>query len=90
MNWMVCFDYGKDSKQVFSDMVKNKDSAVEALQSYQEKYGDEYIRIIAVVPVNKNVFENYYSVDANMFDRGQNEIAKMRNKIAISVGSYER
>lgn len=87
---MVCYDYGKDSKQVFSDIVRNKDSAVEALQSYQEKYGDEYMRIIAVVPVNRIVFENYCSIDADMFDRGQSEIAKMRNTIAISVGSYER
>ena len=51
MNWMICYDYGKESHHVFSDMIKNKDSAVDAIKAYQEKYDDNEIRIVAVIPV---------------------------------------
>ena len=51
MNWMICYDYGKESHHVFSDMINNKDSAVDAIKAYQEKYDDNEIRIVAVIPV---------------------------------------
>ena len=91
MNWMICYDYGDDSNQVFSDMIKNKDTAVDALKAYQDKYDDNEARIVAIVPVDKDIFKDYYDVnDDEKFNRGQNEIKKMRNAIAHSVGSYEK
>ena len=57
MNWMICYDYGKDGSHVFSDMIENKDTAVDALKAYQEKYDDNEARIVAVVPVDKNLTE---------------------------------
>ena len=62
MNWMICYDYGKDGNHVFSEMIENKDTAADALKAYQEKYDDNEARIVAVVPVNKDVFENYYNL----------------------------
>ena len=61
MNWMICYDYGKDGNHVFSEMIENKDTAVDALKAYQEKYDDNEARIVAVVPVDKDIFENYYN-----------------------------
>lgn len=91
MNWMICYDYGKDGNHVFSDMIENKDTAVDALKAYQEKYNDNEARIVAVVPVDKDVFKDYYDVnDDEKFNRGQNEVRKMRNEIAHIVGSYEK
>ena len=55
MNWMICYDYGKNGNHVFSDMIENKDTAVDALKAYQEKYNDNEARIVAVVPVNKDI-----------------------------------
>ena len=91
MNWMICYDYGKDGNHVFSDMIENKDTAADALKAYQEKYEDDEARIVAVVPVDKDVFEAYYDVnnDEN-FSKGQDAVKKMRNEIAHSVGSYEK
>ena len=90
MNWMICYDYGKESHHVFSDMINNKDSAVDAIKAYQEKYDDNEIRIVAVIPVASEVFEDCYDFnnDEN-FDRGQSSIRKMRNAVAHSVASYE-
>ena len=91
MNWMICYDYGKDDNHVFSDMIENKDTAVDALKAYQEKYDDNEARIVAVVPVDKDVFEAYYDVnDDEKFNRSQDEVKKMRNEIAHIVGSYEK
>lgn len=91
MNWMICYDYGKDGNHVFSDMIENKDTAVEALKAYQEKYDDDEARIVAVVPVDKDVFEAYYDVnDDENFSKGQDAVKKMRNEIAHIVGSYEK
>ena len=91
MNWMICYDYGKDGNHVFSDMIENKDTAVDALKAYQDKYDDNEARIVAVVPVDKDIFKDYYDVnDDEKFNRGQNEIKKVRNAIAHSVGSYEK
>lgn len=91
MNWMICYDYGKDGNHVFSDMIENKDTAVEALKAYQEKYDDDEARIVAVVPVDKDVFEAYYDVnDDENFSKGQDAVKKMRNEIAHNVGSYEK
>ena len=90
MNWMICYDYGKESHHVFSDMISNKDSAVDAMKAYQEKYDDSEIRIVAVIPVASDIFEDCYDFnnDEN-FDRGQSSIRKMRNAVAHSVASYE-
>ena len=91
MNWMICYDYGKDGNHVFSEMIENKDTAVDALKAYQEKYDDNEARIVAVVPVDKDVFENYYNFnDDEKFSRSQDEVRKMRNEIAHNVGSYEK
>ena len=91
MNWMICYYYGKNGNHVFSDMIENKDTAVDALKAYQEKYDDHEARIVAVVPVDKDVFEAYYDVnDDEKFNRGQDEVRKMRSSIAHSVGSYEK
>ena len=91
MNWMICYDYGKDSNHVFSDLIENKDTAVDALKAYQEKYDDNEARIVAVVPVDKDIFENYYNFnDDEKFSRSQDEVRKIRNEIAHSVGSYEK
>ena len=91
MNWMICYDYGKNGNYVFSDMIKNKDTAVDALKAYQEKYDDNEARIVAVVPVDKDIFKDYYDVnDDEKFSRGQDKVKKMRNTIARSVGSYEK
>ncbi|MCI7057472.1 MAG: hypothetical protein MR979_00095, partial [Mollicutes bacterium] len=91
MNWMICYDYGKDGNHVFSDMIENKDTAVEALKAYQEKYDDDEARIVAVVPVDKDVFKDYYDVnDDENFSKGQDAVKKMRNEIAHNVGSYEK
>ena len=91
MNWMICYDYGKNGNHVFSDMIENKDTAVDALKAYQEKYNDNEARIVAVVPVNKDIFKDYYDVNNDeKFGRGQDEVKKMRNAIAHSVGSYEK
>ena len=91
MNWMICYDYGKDGNHVFSDMIENKDTAVNALKAYQEKYDDDEARIVAVVPVDKDVFEAYYDVnDDENFSKGQDAVKKMRNEIAHIVGSYEK
>ena len=92
MNWMICYDYGKDSKHVFSDMVENQESAVDALKAYQEKsYYDKDARIISITPVNKEIFEAYYEVhDMEKFNMGQDEVKAMRGKIACAVGSYEK
>ena len=91
MNWMICYDYGKDGNHVFSDMIEKKDTAVDALKAYQEKYDDDEARIVAVVPVDKDVFENYYNFnDDEKFSRSQDEVNKMRNEIAHIVGSYEK
>ena len=91
MNWMICCDYGKDGNYVFSDMIENKDTAVDALKAYQEKYDDNEARIVAVVPVDKDVFEAYYDVnDDEKFNRGQDEVKKIRKAIALIVGSYEK
>ena len=91
MNWMICYDYGKDGNHVFSDMIENKDTAVDALKAYQDKYDDNEARIVAVVPVDKDIFKDYYDVnDDEKFNRGQDEVRKMRNEIAHSVGSYEK
>lgn len=91
MNWMICYDYGKDGNHVFSDMIENKDTAVDALKAYQEKYDDDEARIVAVVPVDKDIFENYYNVnDDENFSKGQDAVKKMRNEIAHIVGSYEK
>ena len=91
MNWMICYDYGKNGNHVFSDMIENKDTAVDALKAYQEKYNDNEARIVAVVPVDKDIFKAYYDVnDDEKFNRGQDEVKKMRNAIAHSVGSYEK
>ena len=91
MNWMICYDYGKDGNHVFSDMIENKDTAADALKAYQEKYDDNEARIVAVVPVDKDIFEAYYDVnnDEN-FSKGQDAVKKMRNEIAHIVGSYEK
>ena len=90
MNWMICYDYGKESHHVFSDMISNKDSATDAIKAYQEKYDDNEIRIVAVIPVASDVFEDCYDFnnDEN-FDRGQSSIRKMRDAVAHSVASYE-
>lgn len=91
MNWMICYDYGKDGNHVFSDMIENKDTAADALKAYQEKYDDNETRIVAVVPVDKDVFESYYDVnDDENFSKGQDAVKKMRNEIAHIVGSYEK
>lgn len=91
MNWMICYDYGKDGNHVFSDMIENKDTAADALKAYQEKYDDNETRIVAVVPVDKDVFEAYYDVnDDENFSKGQDAVKKMRNEIAHIVGSYEK
>ena len=91
MNWMICYDYGKDGNHVFSEMIENKDTTADALKAYQEKYDDNEARIIAVVPVDKDVFENYYNFnDDEKFSRSQDEVNKMRNEIALIVGSYEK
>ena len=91
MNWMICYDYGKNGNHVFSDMIENKDTAVDALKAYQEKYNDNEARIVAVVPVNKDIVKDQYDVnDDEKFNRGQDEVKKMRNAIAHSVGSYEK
>ena len=91
MNWMICYDYGKDGNHVFSDMIENKDTAADALKAYQEKYDDNEARIVAVVPVDKDVFEAYYDVnDDENFSKGQDAVKKMRNEIAHIVGSYEK
>ena len=91
MNWMICYDYGKDGNHVFSDMIENKDTAVDALKAYQEKYDDNEARIVAIVPVDKDIFKDYYDVNNDeKFNRGQDEVKKVRNAIAHSVGSYEK
>ena len=91
MNWMICYDYGKDGNHVFSDMIENKDTAADALKAYQEKYDDNEARIVAVVPVDKDIFKDYYDInDDEKFNRGQDEVRKMRNEIAHIVGSYEK
>ena len=91
MNWMICYDYGKDGNHVFSDMIENKDTAVDALKAYQDKYDDSEARIVAVVPVDKDIFKDYYDVnDDEKFNRGQDEVKKMRNAIAHTIGSYEK
>ena len=91
MNWMICYDYGKDGNHVFSDMIENKDTAVDALKAYQEKYDDNEARIVAVVPVDKDIFKDYYDVNNDeKFNRGQDVVRKMRNEIAHIVGSYEK
>ena len=91
MNWMICYDYGKDGNYVFSDMIENKDTAVDALKAYQEKYDDNEVRIVAVIPVAEDIFKDYYDVnDDEKFNRGQDEVRKMRNEIAHIVGSYEK
>ena len=91
MNWMICYDYGKDGSHVFSDMIENKDTAVDALKAYQDKYDDNEVRIVAVVPVDKDIFKDYYDVnDDEKFNKGQDEVKKVRNAIAHSVGSYEK
>ena len=91
MNWMICYDYGKDGNHVFSDMIENKDTAVDALKAYQEKYDDNGARIVAVVPVAKDIFKNYYNFkDDEKFGRSQDEVNKMRKAIALIVGSYEK
>lgn len=91
MNWMICYDYGKDGNHVFSDMIENKDTAADALKAYQEKYDDDEARIVAVVPVDKDVFKDYYDVnDDENFSKGQDAVKKMRNEIAHIVGSYEK
>lgn len=91
MNWMICYDYGKDGNHVFSDMIENKDTAADALKAYQEKYDDDEARIVAVVPVDKDVFKAYYDVnDDENFSKGQDAVKKMRNEIAHIVGSYEK
>ena len=91
MNWMICYDYGKDGNHVFSDMIENKDTAADALKAYQEKYDDNEARIVAIVPVDKDIFKDYYDVnDDEKFNRGQDAVRKMRNEIAHSVGSYEK
>ena len=91
MNWMICYDYGKDGNHVFSDMIENKDTAADALKAYQEKYDDNEVRIVAVVPVDKDIFKDYYDVnDDEKFNRGQDGVRKMRNEIAHIVGSYEK
>lgn len=89
MNWMICYDYGKESHHVFSDMIKNKDSAVDAIKGYQEKYDDNEMRIVAVIPVASEVFEDYYFNDNEKFNRGQGFVREMRNAVAHSVASYE-
>jgi hypothetical protein len=90
MNWMICYDYGKDSKRVYSDMIKDKDNAVDALKAYQEKYDNEEIRIVAVVPVDRDTFKDLYNVnDDEKFSRGNDTVARMRKAIAADVGSYE-
>ena len=91
MNWLICYDYGKDGNHVFSDLIENKDTAVDALKAYQEKYDDNEARIVAVVPVDKDIFKDYYDVnDDEKFNRGQDKVKKVRNAIAHSVGSYEK
>ena len=91
MNWMICYDYGKDDNHVFSDMIENKDTAADALKAYQDKYDDNEARIVAIVPVDKDIFKDYYDVnDDEKFNRGQDEVRKMRNEIAHIVGSYEK
>lgn len=91
MNWMICYDYGKDDNHVFSDMIENKDTAADALKAYQDKYDDNEARIVAVVPVDKDIFKDYYDVnDDEKFNRGQDAVRKMRNEIAHIVGSYEK
>ena len=91
MNWMICYDYGKDGNHVFSDTIENKDTAADALKAYQEKYNDNEARIVAVVPVDKDIFENYYNFnDDEKFSRSQDKVRKMRNEIAHIVGSYEK
>ena len=91
MNWMICYDYGKDGNHVFSDMIENKDTAVDALKAYQDKYDDNEARIVAIIPVDKDIFKDYYDVNNDeKFNRGQDEVKKMRNAIAHSVGSYEK
>ena len=91
MNWMICYDYGKDGNHVFSDMIENKDTAVDALKAYQDKYDDNEARIVAVVPVDKDIFKDYYDVNNDeKFNRGQDAVRKMRNEIAHIVGSYEK
>lgn len=91
MNWMICYDYGKDGNHVFSDMIENKDTVTDALKAYQEKYDDDEARIVAVVPVDKDVFEAYYDVnDDEKFSKGQDAVKKIRNEIAHIVGSYEK
>ena len=91
MNWMICYDYGKDGNHVFSDMIENKDTAVDALKAYQDKYDDNEARIVAVIPVDKDIFKDYYDVnDDEKVNRGQDEVKKVRNAIAHSVGSYEK
>ena len=72
-------------------MIENKDTAADALKAYQEKYDDNEARIVAVVPVDKDIFENYYNFnDDEKFSRSQDEVRKMRNEIAHNVGSYEK
>ena len=91
MNWMICYDYGKDGNHVFSDMIENKDTAADALKAYQEKYDDNEARIVAVIPVDKDIFKDYYDVnDDENFSKGQDAVKKMRNEIAHIVGSYEK
>ena len=90
MNWMICYDYGKDSDCVYSDMIKDKDNAVDALKAYQEKYDNEEIRIVAVVPVDRDTFKDLYNInDDEKFSRCNDTVARMRKAIAADVGSYE-
>ena len=94
MNWMVCYDYGKDSQHVFSDTIDNKDNVEEALKEWKEKnsYRSAFdkMRVVAIVPVNKDTYENYWEVnDMEKFGQGQDAVSAMRSKIASDVGSYK-
>ena len=89
MNWMVAYDYGKDSNHVFSDMIENKDNVEEVLTEWKSKNPGKDVRVVGIVPVNKYTYEKYWEVnDMEKFGQGQDAVKRMRTDIAIDVGSY--
>lgn len=90
MNWIVVFDRGKKDKYVESFNMSGGDNVEEVVAKFKSLFGNDYYRIVSVVPMSKQQYEDYYNFENNNVRKVvEDNITSMRDRIALNVGSYE-
>ena len=89
MEFLLVYDFGKDSKHAYSDRIKG-DNLETIIKEWRANSNHDEYRIIGIVPIGKYESELSYDFDnMNNFKEGNRLIDNLRSKIAISCGSWE-